>query len=515
MLYKTSRLSPARPAAPLAIGCTLMASLLLGACSGGSGDSGGNGGGTLIPDGGSQTPASDVGTDEIVQNASRSVSASIDANLGGMQAMLSDATADDTGDGTGGITDSLGPQLDMLGLGGIISADGLLGMLGLDGGGTNTGGDPLTDDSLTDQGGTVSDTLFGLDATGTASDTGTVTREGDVITIDPDDARLCADLQLTLTDCEAIAAEVLVVIDAVTEDTGVIHYQYASQDVLQVGYAPMKTSAEVSLGPLLSLMQAVEAADPAFVESGLPESMTGAVRWSAEVLNDAEGQEAGSADFSVTSAVSISDNAGNDYFTVAPSDVLSVSFDAATGVADLDVGLGAVQAVFSMADEFAVEGEQPTVIGLSMNGATANLSYAESTETIQGTNVGLANAPFVLSMDGQELMRVSVQTFGFTASGLTGELLIDTPLSIDANAAGAVAGASSNFSVSAPAGTGLLPVNDVTQVTQGGPLSVAASFSDGAGGTSSDSVVISAGECFWSSDGTDDSTDLLTVGACP
>ena len=147
-------------------------------------------------------------------------------------------------------------------------------------------------------------------------------------------------------ECEAIAAQVLVVIEAVTEDTGIIRYQYANQDVLQVGYAPMKTSAEVSLAPLLSLMQDIEAADAQFVESELPESMTGAVRWSAEVTNDAVGQEAGTADFTVTSAVSISSNAGGDYFTLAPSDVLSVSFDNATGVADLDLGLGAVQAVY-------------------------------------------------------------------------------------------------------------------------------------------------------------------------
>ena len=60
-----------------------------------------------------------------------------------------------------------------------------------------------------------------------------------------------------------------------------------------------------------------------------------------------------------------------------------------------------------------------------------------------------------------------------------------------------------------------MPLAEVTQVTQGGPLSVAASFSDGAGGSSSESVVVSAGECFWTSDGDDDSTDLLTVGACP
>lgn len=469
----------------------LLTVAVLSACGAGSGDDGTAAGGNV---------AASVPVSDLQRNAARNASANLGASLGGLERLFSDAApfADDfVGDDEASGVDGTGSPEE------------------------NTTSVPDIS-PMVDQTESMADKLLhaslGLDEGGLSRSS----RSGSRVTVDPDDAAVCASIDPDLYDenladadtlndrstCEALVSHLIVQIDADSEESGLITYQFDQQPLLLVGYSPSEASFDLNLGTLREVIVVAEALKGE--ESSVPSLMEGRVKIAAMVSNSSFGQEAGSVSLSVPAAIRIvDDSVGIDISQSATSGFV-LTADESTGTASVDFNTGVLNASINQADA----GETPSVISLSLPGFTGRVDLINDGSRLVVSQLGLGNGPLSLSLDNVEVLSVALAPFGFTVDEADGLVVFDADLDLALALGNILPGVSDgdfqlNATLQGPAGTRLLGgASGDELVSGGGPLSLNYRL-DLDGSTETNFTTWSVGSCEQSFAATENSGILI------
>jgi len=461
----------------------LAALFTLSACSGGSGGSTPEGDpSSLIPGGPVGGDASGVADDQLQKMAASRAGAGLGVNLSSLS-RLSDDAQNDLG------TDSP--------VGGFLS-----------------GGDSDTLDTLDSTNIEFLNNTLGIDDPGAKS-----TRVGNIITIDPDDQSICADeipLAADVNDdlmlCQQLVADLMVEINALTDESGVITYLFQDGPVLRIGYSPAGASYEINLSGLQRVTSRIDELN-GFTSAETP-IVSGTLRLVATVLNSEAGSEAGTVSLKVTEALRLGSTGTQAGISLQPSTIFELAFDEAAGDVSMGVNWGALQLMTASGDS---NGNTSTST-VNLGALTGELNFNENQPTFQFKNVGIGNVPLTITIDSVESVNFTLASFGITVDSDTGMINLDGALNASLmldNMAGLLEdqarGFTASASVSAPAGTSFLQQdNGSTLLSTGGPLS--ATLIGGDGITSGQSEVsINAGDCFGSADESEDSNRATSV----
>lgn len=493
-LIPFQRLTRQPPLARSAQYAALIATALitLSACGGGSsGDSTpANTQNPLIIGGTAGGDASALSDDELRRTAANRASAGLGVNLNNLSRLSNDAMTDQTdGDLMGGIANSSDMQ----------SIDSL-----------DTSNNNFLINSL------------GIDDTGAR-----VTREGNVITIDPDDESMCGDdlplagdLNNDPSQCQQLASDLTVMVDAQSAESGVITYLFQDAPVLLIGYSPMGASYEIKLAGLQNVL--LRSQELSGITSTDMTNYSGALRLSGTILNDEPGQEAGELSLNVTETINIGSSESPTGLLLQPSTVFKVTLDEASGDVSMGVDWGALQLVAESGSASSEGDFSTSTTQLNLGGLSAELSFNEDQPALKVTNIGIGDVPLTVTIDSLESVNLTLARFGITIDNDTGTINLDGPLNASFmldNIAQILEDQASDFTasamISAPANTVLVPQeNGSTLVSSGGPLSATVIGGDGTSSGQAD-VSIGAGECFGSGDDSQNanfaSTAIATV----
>ena len=469
----------------LGITSTILATVTLAACGGGGGDSANAG------------------------NADNSNSASADTTL-----IIGETSG---GDASALSNDGIRRQAATLAIAGLgENLDTLSGIGEDDMPDVTTGEDMQAINELEDSSDSFFTNSLGIDDPGA-----TTTREGNVITIDPDDTTLCSDAFPLVGDvagdvaddqsqCEQLVSDITVQINAVTDETGIITYLFDQQPVLLVGYSPLGASYELNLGGFYQFTQTA-AQIAGDVGSSTP-SVSGALRLTATVLNAEPAASEVDMSLNVTQTINIDDSDATTGFTLEPSTVFSFSANETTGEVSTSVNWGALQLITQSGDSDGNE----SLTQINLGGLSATLSTNLDEPALTVTNIGIGDVPLTVSVNSIESVNLTLSEFGINLNEETGTLNLNGPLNarfVLNNMAELfdefLPSYSATSTLEAPSGTQLTRQdNGSTQITAGGPVTSTFISNDD---TQSDQidVTINQGECF----DTDDESDALVSEA--
>lgn len=454
---------------------SVTALLILSACSSGSSSSDPAGDPLIIGESDSGRAADEATTEELRRSAARLASDSLGMNINEVLGIGLVGTSDDDG-----ATPMVGDEIE---------------------------GADLYDDNV-DSLMRSSLALDGADAT--------VTREGNVITIDPDETAICNEQLLgsalvpeDFAQCTQVYSNLLVILDAQTDDTGVLTYQYDGEAFLNIGYSPNGGSYEINLGGLRALVGAT--GDVA----SLPDTMTGALRVVA-TLDDTSGiTEAGSVAMLVTQPISIVDAAENVNVSLDNSELFSIASNG-NGTTTIRSSFGALSAAFPSAsddDDFFTDPNPTTdIVSLAMSGFTSQIDIDEMSEEIRLSNTG---SVLSIGINNGEAIRLSVSNYGMTID--SDSISINPGLTLAASLTGVLSQFvgddslnSAQFDLSMPSGTVMVPDEGSggVRINSGGlSYSVVANTNQGA---VSNSFSATAGQCIDSAGISGSSSDVTT-----
>lgn len=353
-----------------------------------------------------------------------------------------------------------------------------------------------------------------------------ISRQGNIMTIDPDDQTLCSD-EIPLADgmnddqsvCQQLAADLTVQVDARSDTSGIITYFFQNTPVLLVSYSPMGASYEARLDGLQLVIARAKELDGTVAQSML--SMSGAIRLSATVLSDEPAKSAGSLSLTVTDALSFGQFGEQPSISLEPSTIFSVAFDESTGDVSSEVDWGALQVVAQAGGEDQAD-KSTTVINLG--GLSAELSFNENAPALRVSNIGIGNVPLTVTVNSIESVNLTLAKFGISVNQDTRAITLDGALNANLmlnNLAQILEQFGSEYtasaSVSVPANSVLVPQdNGSTLFSSGGPLEASLIANDDTSAGQND-VSINAGECFGPvEDNTQNNavTALLSIIAC-
>jgi len=361
------------------------------------------------------------------------------------------------------------------------------------------------------------------------------TREGDRVTIDPDESQLCAEEFAdsfsgtdSIAQCEALMADLSVVLNANGDEAGDITYLFQNNPVVTLGYGNGRDSMALNLGGLKLFVDASDALDPdAFGETGTPETMQGEISFIAINTNNSSGQEAGSVSIEVTQALAIGDS--DAALSLGTGKLFSISADAGSGTGTMSFDIGAISAAAPFRDE--------DVASLNLDGftGTAELDLIEAATgedvNITVSNLGIGRGPLEMRINSVDALRLTMETFGFsvteTSDGLSEQssvqingdmnigVMLDNASGLNVDASRAL---QAMLSVQAPGGTILgqssnPSYGEAFKVLEGGPFSFSLSTTDESGSEDT-SFSVNAGECYYgeSASGSSSGTALLVDG---
>ncbi len=363
------------------------------------------------------------------------------------------------------------------------------------------------DTRVRDESGSLFETSLGLAGNATTE------RNGNLITIDPDESDMCAQQGDLVGDsvCEQLFADLRVTINALTDSSGTINYLFRDQSVLEIVYSPELGSYELSLAGIQSMILRTNELDTQ--SEPAPDSMSGAVKFEARVLNSTVGAESASMAMSVSETMTIVDSATGTDISIAPSTLLELTADAGSGTASIAIGIGAMS-ITSRSDSLAGNPLQ----NLMLSGITARADISNNGDVLTVSNVGLGNGPLVMSVDSLESVRATLDTFGFTVDASNNTIELNGDLNYAAafnNILGSLDetashDSSSSFSLSAASGTTFAEMaSGVMRIDQGGPLNLVYALFDGSSATNG-SVTVNQGQCFGEQFNTDSPIDTVT-----
>ena len=419
------------------------ASLLVASCGGSSGSD---------PD----PIVSDTSTGDLLNNASINIGGSLDSSLDGVSRVTSG------GDSTDGFTEDPADS----GIGGLWSSDA----------------QSLVDTSLS-----------------LGNENNTV-REGERITIDPDDAAVCAEELIDTSDdqsefqrCQALVADMLVQIDATSDTAGTLTYLFQNEPLAVVGYTDNSNSFELNLGTLKTLIDADNALNPDFSDDSPLDTIEGAILVSASATSQTVGSEAGSVSLEVSQPVSIASADAGDTLSLDTGKIFELSADAANESATIEIELGTLQASINDGD---------SVNSVDLDGLTAIVDFVNNSDELVVSNLGIGQGPLRFALDNSEVLNLGLDTFGFTVSAddeditLTGALNLSLIVRevFEDNAVSDTL--FTMLEMTAPAGTQLSEqFNGSTMVASGGPLSYTLTTQDDNGNPMVNQVTVNSGQC--------------------
>jgi len=372
------------------------------------------------------------------------------------------------------------------------------------GGSDQMGEDLPTDAGIQDQ---VENWLNVSLATDENSDN--TTRNGNVITVDPDEGELCREEgifdQLSAqeySDCTAFFKDVTVRLVATAEEAGEVTYLYQQLPVVSLGYAPNSESVELDLGGMKAAIDGISNlinSDEGQITS--PNEMKGSFRFTATETSSVEGQEAGSISYAVAKPIKIAstdDEGVESSLSMQTGTLFSISGDAETGVGSMSFDIGAISAAAPSDSGFAQ---------MNLSGFTGQADVNPVDGVLVVRDFGLSKGPFSLSVNNEEVMRTTLGAFGFTVTEGSdlepGELIIDGNMNLavvfnefaeNEYVDGVVAMA---LNMMAPNGTSFSRAgNGTTQISGAGPFTVSFAQTPDIGNPTVETVEINSGECF-------------------
>jgi len=437
------------------------------------------GGGSGGEPGGEQTPAAQVTADDavIITNATKNISSVVGGSLTSAQSTTTSS-------------DAVAPLIDSEDN---VEADGTVGI----------STDVITDsyefeDSIADL---VRPTLEGGSAT--------QTREGNIITIDPDERHICSqwlegDSDSEINECASILDDLMVRINAQTDDSGSVTYLLGSQTLANLQYSPNMGSFEIALPGVLTLAQRSESVSG---ESGeLPDVMTGAIKISGSVTNTVVGSEAGSFAIDITEPMRVANTATNESLQFGKSTLISMVTDAATGNGTIAMDIKGMQ--LQMIDD-----ETTGVLSkVNLPDFTLNAELSDQGDTVRITNTGFGT-PLTYTLDGSLVATLAMSKLDAVFKDALIEFGSSLNLSLDIPDLKAFDedpslpdNASANLNVSAPGGTVLKEQANYSTLVESGSLTYSYSLVDGVENIQA-SATFSAGDCV---DVADDGLELVS-----
>ena len=328
-----------------------------------------------------------------------------------------------------------------------------------------------------------------------------VTRNGNTMTIDPDDNELCQQAVFgTQPDfnemqfCLAMMSDLLVRIDGQTEDSGNISYLFQDETVLQVEYAANQASYKVRLPGVGRVFEKANQLAPDEFDP-MPEVFEGVVELGMRSANEALGSEAGAMDVKITAPIVIQDNAAGFNMQLATADLLHFEHDNAAGTASFEMNTNAF--LFSFSDGEVVE--------FAGSGSTVKVDLINDGEQVNVSKLGLGKGPLTLTIDSVEVMKMTLDTFGFNIDSIAQELVLTDGLNFNlmVNLVGGLLGEPQDndamiieASATAPANALFSAQSDGSvRLDNAGPLAIDWLLSF-AGVAESSRFSVSPGECF-------------------
>lgn len=336
----------------------------------------------------------------------------------------------------------------------------------------------------------------------------TRSRNGNTITIDPDEYYVCQQWtdspqqSSEVTQCASILADLAINITATSDDTGMLRFLYSRENLIVIEYAPSSGSYELFLAAARTLIQRM--AEVTGENINLPESMTGAVKLSAEVDNAAQGREAGSLTISITQPIDIAATVDNEAvnFSLGQSRIIGISANAATGNGSLSIAVNAL----AIAIQNLMGADEAAISTIDMPDFTLTADLTNSGTEVQLSNVGMGRGPFRVAIENNDVITIALGKFSAHYNDLTREAEFFSSFDLDiaieyTQAAFGWLGDGSSLRLSAliPAETTLAEqINGSTKVEQGGPFNFKASYFDGSGDEDNfeQDITFTAGQCF-------------------
>ncbi len=339
-------------------------------------------------------------------------------------------------------------------------------------------------------------------------------REGSRITIDPDDAAVCAEelVGMDANDtefqrCQTLVGDMLVQIDATSDTAGSVSYLFQNQPLVVIGYTNSSNSFELNLGTLKTLIDADNALNPDFGDESPLDTIQGAIRMSAVATNQTSGAEAGSVALEVSSPLRIASADAATTMSLGTGKIFAMSADAASESAAIEIALGALQ---------ASESEDGSVNSINMKGLTAIIDIANNSDQLTVRNLGIGQGPLRIALDNADVVNLGLDTFGFTVSMDDGDITLTGGLNLslminelleDNTVSDTLF---SLLEMTAPAGTQLSEqFNGSLMVTSGGPFNYSLTTQDDNGNPVVNQVTVNSGQCADEDDA--DSDDLQLV----
>jgi len=463
-----------------------LAATAMVACGGGSGGE---------PE--DQTPAVPVTADDavIINNATRNISSAVGGSLTSAQSTTtnSDAVAPLLEIETGGESSSTA----------VISPDGET-VVYEESSSTWTSGDVVSDSYAFEE--TIADFIRPTMEGGNT----TQVRDGNTITIDPDERHLCSQwleggTAAEIDECASLFTDLVVRVEAQTEDSGRVTYLLDSQTLANLVYAPNEGSIEISLPGVLTLAQRSESISGDVGE--LPDVMTGAVKISGSVTNATVGSEAGSFSVDVTEPMRVAFSPTNESLQFGRYKLIGMVTDAATGNGTMSMDIKSMQ--LQMIDD-DITG---ALSKIELPDFTLNAELSDQGDTVQITNTGFG-VPLTYTMNGSVVATIALTKLDALLKDTGMEFGTRLNLEIDVPDLQAFDddptlpnNASANLSVSAPGGTKLKEQQNYSTLVESGSLTYSLNLIDGiqniqVGGT------FSEGDCF------DSGEDALELVSC-
>jgi len=417
--------------------------------------------------GGEQTPAAEVMADDavIITNATKNISSVVGGSL---------TSAQSTTTNSGAVAPLIDSEPD-------VEADGTVGIS------TDVISDSYEfEDSIADF---IRPTLEGGNAT--------QTRDGNTLTIDPDERHICSQWlegssDAEIDECALILDDLMVRINAQTDDSGSVTYLIGNQTLANLQYSPNTGSFEIALAGVLTLAQRSESVSG---ESGeLPDVMTGAIKFSGSVTNSAVGREAGSFAIDVTEPMRVAYTATNESLQFGKSTLISMVTDASTGNGTMAMDIKGMQ--LQMIDDEATG----VLSKVNLPDFTLNAELSDRGDTVRLTNTGFGS-PLTYTMDGSLVATLAMAKLdavfkdAIIEFGSSLNLAVDIPdLKAFDDDPSLPDNASANLNLSAPGGTVLKEQPNYSTLVESGSLTYSYSLVDGVENIQANAT-FTAGDC--------------------
>ena len=379
---------------------------------------------------------------------------------------------------------------------------------------------------------------------------GTATRSGDVITYTPDAQAVCSETGVenilnllsgsgsatgssstasrqlitnstTQTDakCTDLVKHITLVQTLTSETTGTLAYKFDSFSPLLVGYAADSSYFQLNLADLKGALEAGAAITDPQTPPALP-NMSGSLRL-AETDNSATKS---TLTLSVPDAITINgalDGQAVNLNMAQTAKLVELTGDTATNEASIEFAMNAINLVAPLADPSHVD--HPSEF--NMAGLTGLIKIAATTDTVTVTNLGLNGQPLTLKIDGNDALRLTMNTLSMTTLGSTKTTTLNSALDFSLSfdnliqwwSATLPAATKGTLAITAPVNTEIAVIDNTvigslsSKITSGGPLTLTGT------GVFAGNLSLNSGACFTDADHTAAGGVGLpiTAAACP